>query len=248
MEMKLTFKLDDFEGPLDLLLTLLGRHKIDICDIPILSLIEQYLETIRQWQMLDLEIATEFLTMAARLIQMKTVMLLPRHEEEGEEMSRTLAGELLEYQMIKLMAGKLSERYDGYSRFVRKPTRLEADPTYTRRHLASDLLDALRGALGNKQRRLPPPASAFTGIVGRRQVSVTSRVIFVLRRFYHTPHILADELFASCGERPEMVATFLAVLELVRAGRLDYNEEDGMLSFVGRGDRHPRRTIVDGLS
>ena len=248
METRLTFKLDDFEGPLDLLLHLIGRHKLDIRDIPILSLIEQYLETIRQWQRLDLEVASEFLAMAARLIEMKTAMLLPRRKEEGEEMGRVLQGELLEYQLIKTMAARLRERYEGGARFVRPPTRIEADPTYTRRHLPEEILRALQGALGNRQRRLPPPASAFTGIVGRRQVSVTSRVLFVLRRLYREPHIPANTLFASCGGRPEMVATFLAVLELMRAGRVDYNEQDGMLSFLGGARRHPGRTKTDGLS
>ena len=91
---QLSFKLEVFEGPLDLLLHLIAKHKLDIQDIEISSLLEQYLEYIAQMKLADLEVASEFLEMAARLVYIKTVSLLPKHEE-AEELKRELTGELL---------------------------------------------------------------------------------------------------------------------------------------------------------
>ena len=103
----ISYKLPAFEGPLDLLLFLVQKNKLNIYDIPIAEVLAQYMDTIRQMQETDLDVATEFLEMAARLVQIKSAMLLPRHEE-AEELKRELTGELIEYRLCQLMAGKMA--------------------------------------------------------------------------------------------------------------------------------------------
>ena len=103
----ISFKVPGFEGPLDLLLHLVQKNKLNIMDIPISELLEQYTKVIEEWRSLDLEITSEFLEMAARLVYIKTVMLLPKHDE-AEQLRQELSGELMEYQLCKEMAAKLS--------------------------------------------------------------------------------------------------------------------------------------------
>ncbi|MBQ1663537.1 MAG: segregation/condensation protein A, partial [Clostridia bacterium] len=102
---QINYKLEVFEGPMDLLLSLISKHKLDIYDIPIMELVEQYTDYVRKMQEADMEVASEFLEMAARLVYIKTVSLLPK-SEEAEELKRELTGELLEYRDCQIMAGK----------------------------------------------------------------------------------------------------------------------------------------------
>ena len=108
--MELSFKLDVFEGPLDLLLHLISKHQLNIYDIEISVLLEQYLSYIDSWQEADMEVAGEFLAMAARLIYIKTVSLLPKYDE-ADELKKELTGELIEYAVCKMMAEKFRSRF-----------------------------------------------------------------------------------------------------------------------------------------
>ncbi|MCR5484295.1 MAG: segregation/condensation protein A, partial [Clostridiales bacterium] len=130
---KLSYKIEVFEGPMDLLLYLIGKHKVSINDVPILELVEQYLDYVRQMQEENLDIASDFLEMAARLVYIKTVSLLPVHEE-ADELAEELRGELLEYQDCKILAGKLSDTAKGFGHFDRKQQEMEVDMTYSRIH------------------------------------------------------------------------------------------------------------------
>ena len=145
----ISFKLDAFEGPLDLLLHLISKHKLNIYDIPIFTLVEQYTDYVKRMQEEDMYVASAFLEMAARLVYIKTVSLLPVYEE-AEELKKELTGELLEYRDCRLMAEKLSHQTEGFDRFVREPTEIEADPTYTRLHEPSELLRAYMSAVGKR--------------------------------------------------------------------------------------------------
>lgn len=215
----ISYKLPVFEGPLDLLLYLVQKNKLNIYDIPIAEVLEQYMETIRRMQEVDLDVASEFLDMAARLVQIKSSMLLPRHEE-AEKLREELTGELIEYQLCQEAARRLAARNIGGDLFVRPPEEIEPDMTYRRIHPAAELLDAYLAAAGRGRRRLPPPPQAFSGIVSRKVVSVSSKIIFVLRRLYRRPSVRYDSLFESASSRSELVATFLALLELVKAKRI----------------------------
>ena len=154
---KLSYTLEGFEGPLDLLLQLISKHKYDIYNVPLAALCDQYVAQIEAMQAVDLDVASEFLEMAARLVYLKTVSLLPRHEE-ADELGRELTGELLEYQTCREMAAKLAGMTDGFGRFVRPPEPVEPDKTYTGRMPAEKLLNGYLNAVGDSAvcRHLPP--------------------------------------------------------------------------------------------
>ena len=124
MELKFTAK--DFEGPLDLLLHLIAKNKLDIKDIQISILVDQYVEQINRFKEYDMDVASEFLEMAARLVYLKTVSLLPK-SEEAEELKAELTGELIEYQLCKAMAMKLAENIEGFKTAVRNPVTIDID-------------------------------------------------------------------------------------------------------------------------
>ena len=226
---QLSFRTAEFEGPLDLLLHLIAKHKLDIYDVQISALLEQYMAYIRAAQDADLELASEFLEMASRLVYIKTVSLLPRHEEESRQLKTELQGQLLEYQVCKQMAAELGERGQRFRRFVRPPEKIEADTAYRLTHPVKLLCDAYRDAVGRGLRRLPPPPQAFSGIVARRVVSVSSRIVHLLKRLYRSGRASYGGLFETSTDRSELVATFLAVLELVKAKRITV--EDGQVRF-----------------
>ena len=242
---QLSFQVADYEGPLDLILQLVQKHKLDIYDIEISQLLDQYLEHIQQMQQVNLDLSSEFLEMASRLVYIKTVSLLPRHEEEAEQMRQELTGQLLEYQACQQAAQLLRERSAGFDRLVRSPMELERDPLYANVHEPQVLLKAYLQAVGRGKRRLPPPASTFAPIVTRRVVSVKSRVIYVLKHLYQKPQVPLQDLFQEGGERSELVATFLAVLELMKTGRVHLDPEENLHLCPGGGRPLELSELVD---
>ncbi len=236
MAVQLEFKIGDFEGPLDLLLFLISKHKMNINDIEISELLVQYLDAIEQMQSADLELKSEFLEMAARLVYIKTVSLLPKYEE-AEELKRELEGQLLEYKLCKEMAEKLADMAKLRHVFVRNQMKIKVDPTYEGNHAPDELVAAYLMVAGKAKRRLPPPASAFSGIVSRRVVSVTSKIVYVLRKLYKTGQMPYDEFFV-VPDRSELVATFLAMLELMKSHRISVSDDNKTVYF--HRDRKPK--------
>lgn len=218
------YKLEVFEGPMDLLLHLISKHKLNINDIPIVELVNQYLDYVRQMQEEDFDLAGEFLEMAARLIYIKTVSLLPRHEE-AETLKRELTGELIEYRDCKLMAEKLSRRTEGFGRFVRQPEEGYVNYDYERFHEGEELLQAYISAAGRAQRRLPPPLDSFKVIVARKFVNVASKVQTVMRKLWSGKKVRFLTLFEGAQTRSDIVATFLAVLELAKTKKITVEGE-----------------------
>ncbi len=241
----ISYKLPVFEGPLDLLLHLVTKNKLNIYDIPIAEVLEQYMDTIRQMQEVDMEIASEFLDMAARLVQIKSAMLLPKHEEESEKMRQELSGELIEYQLCRRIAAQLSLRHIGFDLFVREEEPLSPDYTYRRQHPPYVLCEAYMRAAGRGKRRLPPSPQAFHGIVSRRIVSVSSKIVYVLRHLYRSERVSYHSLFTESKNRSEMVATFLALLELMKAKRIAVSG-DGDKAEVIMLARAPKETQAEG--
>lgn len=219
----ISYKLDVFEGPMDLLLHLISKHKIDINDIPILLLIEQYLDYVRLMQEEDMEVASDFLEMAARLVYIKTVSLLPVYKEEAQELKEELQGELSEYRDCKIMAGKLSEQANGFDYLSREPERFAPDMSYKRLHAPSELVRAYLAAVGRGKRNLPPPIEAFTGIIARKIVPIRDRVLFVIGRLAEKKKSRFTSFFEGAGSRSEMVATFLAMLSLAKEKKIVFN-------------------------
>ncbi len=228
----LQFHLGEFEGPLELLLFLISKHKLDIRDIEISVLLEQYLDYIGQMQSADLEVASEFLEMAARLVYIKTVSLLPK-PEEGEKLKEELQGQLLEYSLCRQVAGELAGMYLGNRVLVRPAAQMLLSLSYQGTHSPAELLAAYRQAAGKAMRRLPPPAAAFSGIVSRRFVSVTSKIVFILKKLYRTGQVGYEEFFKA-SDRSELVATFLAMLELMKSRRITVSEDNSTVYFNRR--------------
>lgn len=234
METTLSYKLDTFEGPLDLLLQLIARNKLNIYDIQLTVLFEQYMAQIEAMREQDLEIASEFLEMAARLVYMKTVSLLPKHDEIVR-LKEELTGELLEYQVCQQMAQKLSTMTGGFDSFVRLPQEPELDKTYELVHSPDTIYLSYLAAVGRGQRKLPPPVTPFTKIVAKKIVAVSTRIVFVLRKLVKGGTSRLSSLYSTATNRSELVATFLAVLELCKANRVEISDDDGeaQIKLVG---------------
>lgn len=233
----LSYKLDVFEGPLDLLLNLIAKNKLNIYDIPIAELLEQYMAQIHEMQAADMDVASEFLEMAARLVHIKSVSLLPKKEEEAA-LKQELTGQLLEYQQCKEAAMRLRERFslDG---IVRAQADIPADLTYKRQHKPQELLSAYLSMLGKKKPPEPQkPEDTISKLITRRVVSVASQIVFVLRSLWKKRHVSLKELFRGKNDPSERVAAFLAVLELVKDKRLrvDGDGEDCEIKLTNGGE------------
>ena len=233
----LSYKLDVFEGPLDLLLNLIAKNKLNIYDIPIAELLEQYMAQIHEMQAADMDVASEFLEMAARLVHIKSVSLLPKKEEEAA-LKQELTGQLLEYQQCKEAAMRLRERFslDG---IVRAQADIPADLTYKRHHKPQELLSAYLSMLGKKKPPEPQkPEDTISKLITRRVVSVASQIVFVLRSLWKKRHVSLKELFRGKNDPSERLAAFLAVLELVKDKRLrvDGDGEDCEIKLTNGGE------------
>lgn len=233
----LSYKLDVFEGPLDLLLNLIAKNKLNIYDIPISEVLEQYMAQIHEMQAADMDVASEFLEMAARLVHIKSVSLLPKKEEEAA-LKQELTGQLLEYQQCKEAAMRLRERFslDG---IVRAQADVPADLTYKRHHKPQELLSAYLSMLGKKKPPEPQkPEDTISKLITRRVVSVASQIVFVLRSLWKKRHVSLKELFRGKNDPSERVAAFLAVLELVKDKRLrvDGDGEDCEIKLTNGGE------------
>lgn len=214
------FTVAEYDAPLDLILHLISKHKLDILDIDISSLLEQYMAAITSWQTQNLEVASDFLEMASRLVHIKTVSLLPRHEEEQQKLHQELTGQLIEYSICKQAAGTLGLLYIGQDIFVREPVPIPHRPAYTLTHPAALLLSALADATGKGARRLPPPREAFEPLISRPVVSVTAKIFTVLRALRVDGRVRVDRLYSMSADRSGVVATFLALLELIKSGKV----------------------------
>ena len=233
----LSYKLDVFEGPLDPLLNLIAKNKLNIYDIPIAELLEQYMAQIHEMQAADMDVASEFLEMAARLVHIKSVSLLPKKEEEAA-LKQELTGQLLEYQQCKEAAMRLRERFSLDS-IVRAQADIPADLTYKRHHKPQELLSAYLSMLGKKKPPEPQkPEDTISKLITRRVVSVASQIVFVLRSLWKKRHVSLKELFRGKNDPSERVAAFLAVLELVKDKRLrvDGDGEDCEIKLTNGGE------------
>lgn len=233
---KISYKLEVFEGPMDLLLHLITKHKLNINDIPIFELVEQYIEYVRQMQEADMEVASEFLEMASRLIYIKTVSLLPVYEE-AEQLKKELTGELLEYRDCKIMAAKLAMQSQGFDYLCKSPDEIEVDPTYTRIHEGEELFRAYLSAVGKGKRKLPPPIDAFKAIVAKKIVSVSSKISVIYGKLRNKMKVRFISFYEDAETRSDMVAVFLAMLELIKSKniKVDGDVSDMTVTLI-KGD------------
>ncbi len=227
---QLSFRVEAFEGPLDLLLTLIKKNKVNIYDIPISEILEQYLDAIAEMEKFDLEVSSEFLVLAATLLQIKSKMLLPSEddEEEGEDPREELVRRLIEYKRFKEKAEFLRSRENlGYTRFYKVPEYIERPviPFDYSKITAENLLISYKVSYMKLERKLPPPKTSFEGIVGHERVSVKSRVKDIWKRLIKKGKTKFMDLFRGVKSRSEAVASFIAVLELIKLKKIMVEDE-----------------------
>lgn len=243
--------MEDFVGPLDLILHLLGKNKMEIKDIQISLILEQYLEWMDRRKQLDLEVASDFVAMAAHLVYIKTRMLLSIHDEEAlsemEQLIATLEAHQRSenYLKIKAAAPILDQRYQYGRDFITKvPEAIQSERTYQYAHKPEDLKKVMLAVLSKTGSRLPPPVAAFQGIVGREPYPVTDKAAEIVQRLIRFGVTGFRALFHGSRSRSEVVATFLAVLELCKARRLRLagTEVDCTVTVTQEGGETPEFT------
>ena len=179
MTEELTFHQEEFEGPLELLLALVSKHNMDLHNIPILELIDQYTRAVESAESTDPEISSAFIEMAAHLVEMKSYLLLPR-STEGERMKQELTGQLIEYDQCRRLASALRAAAEATPTFVRQPRQRERDETFALNHLPQVLADRWESLMGRAPVRRMPTQAVFEPLVTAPQVSVSSRVVSFL--------------------------------------------------------------------
>lgn len=223
---------EDFDGPLDVILLLLSKNKIEIQDVSITSILEQYLAYLDEMKRLDMEIASEFIAMASHLMLIKTKMLLSAAEREEALSEMELLIRSLEerqradaLEQIRIAVSYLEPRNEiGCNSFVKQPEPYRVDKTYRYQHDPKDLLQAFAMIEERSERALPPPVSNFRGIVGAEPYPVTKKAAQVLKRLLMRGVAKFRSLFKGSRSRSEIVATFLAVLELCRVHSIELEE------------------------
>ena len=234
----ISYKLEHFEGPLDLLLHLIEKNKINIYDIPIVEITAQYLDYVRHMEREDLNIVSEFLVMAATLLDIKAKMLLPKEvDEEGEEIDprAELVMRLLEYKKYRLMADELADREDGGLKHLYKPSTLPPEVAKYEPPVDLDkLLDGLTLAklqrifeqvMKRKEDKIDPIRSNF-GTIHREPVSLEQKIGNVLLYARRKRRFSFRELLEGQPDKLEVVVTFLAVLELMKIGKIHLSQEE----------------------
>ena len=225
---------EDFEGPLDVIFLLLSKNKIEIQDVSITAILEQYLAYLDEMKQLDMQIASEFITMASHLMLIKTKMLLSAAEQaEAESELDQLRQSLLEcrrreaMEQIRQAIVQLEPRNEiGRCIFTKEPEPLPKEKTYRYQHSTADLLRALDLISERNQRQLPPPTANFKGIVAKEPYPVNRKAGEVLRQLVLRGVERLKSLFRGNKSRSEIVATFLAILELCKTNSVVLEDDN----------------------
>ena len=232
---EIKYHLESFDGPLDLLLTLIQKNKVSIYDIPIVEITDQYLKAIENIEDSALDNTGEFIVMASQLLYIKSKMLLPKPEDDEEEDPREeLAQRLAEYQKFKEASLELRKsEFSTRHMIFRGEEKIKFPvPEYSRHHEISALIDAFSSIVGRRERKAAPTKRAFSGIVGREKGSVDDMVEKICKRIYKRKRITFRSLFLPQDSRPEMIATFLAVLEMIRGSKLFVSYSEDRRDFI----------------
>lgn len=231
--MNLEFKLQVFEGPLDLLLHLIDKNKVNIYDIPIVEITDQYMEYVRQMDRQDLNLVSEFLVMAATLLDIKAKMLLPKeteNEEEEEDPRAELVEKLLEYKRYKYMSYELKDRQlDAEKSMYKKPTIPDEVKKYEQPVELDKLLsgitlkklnDIFLEVIRRQNDKIDPIRSKF-GKIEKEEVSIEEKVDYVLDYAVRNRHCSFRELLSRQCSKIQVIVTFLAILELMKVGKIN---------------------------
>lgn len=236
--MEISYKLENFEGPLDLLLHLIEKNKVSIYDIPIVTITEQYLDYVSRMEKEDLDLVSEFLVMAATLIDIKSRMLLPADvDEEGEEEDPRagLVRRLLEYKAYKYMARELEEMEEGAERLLYKEPTIpkevaKYEPPVDLDSLLGDLTLAklqkiFESVIKRKEDKIDPVRSNF-GTIRKEPVSLEQKISSVMGFARQHRNFSFRQMLERQADKVEVVVTFLAVLELMKLGKIRLTQEE----------------------
>ena len=236
--MEIAYKLNVFEGPLDLLLHLIEKNKVDIYDIPIVTITEQYLAYVSEMQEQDMDVMSEFLVMAGTLLQIKSKMLLPREEteeEEEEDPRAELVRRLLEYKMYKYAALELKDmELDASHNLYKKPTipkeveeyREEVDPAELVDGLTlSKLNDIFRSIMRKQVDKIDPIRSKF-GTIEKEEINSEDRMVQIREEVRGLKGINFRTLLETQPTRMNIIITFMSILELMKVGAITIRQEE----------------------
>ena len=230
--MDLNFKLQQFEGPLDLLLHLIEKNKIDIYDIPIVEITAQYMEYIRAMREANLDIMSEFLVMAATLLRIKSKMLLPiedNEEDEEEDPRAELVKQLLEYKMYKYMSYELRDRQvDANNIMFKVPTIPDEVSKYETpvdvEELMSDItlskLNSIFNSVIKRQKNRVDPVRSTFGKIEKEEVSLEDKMNYMLEFARNHRNFSFRQLLEGTKSKMDTIVTFLVILEMMKAGQI----------------------------
>ena len=232
---EIKYRLDSFEGPLDLLLTLIQKNKVSIENIPISLICDQYMEYLNEAQTLNMDIATEFLVMASELMLIKSKMLLPKVKEDEEDPRAALADALLKYAEAKEAAKKMALLYPKFSGRMEKDTdEISIDKTFVADQEIESLNAAVRRILTYNENRPVAEKNMFTPMISSPIVPVEVKIAGILSKMEkrNTPTTVW-ELLDDAVSLPDMIAIFLGILELMKIRRINLIENDSVTSVFG---------------
>lgn len=241
--MEVTFKIKEFEGPLDLLLHLISKNKVEITDIPISEITEQYMDYLEEMKRFDIEVTGDFLVMAATLLYIKSRMLLPKQkdEEDDQDPRAELVDRLLEYAKYKEAVEFLSPRQEsGKYYFDKSPEKIQLPKVryIDMQFPVSLLFEAFANVMENHELKKPVKKEAFDVIVRREIVSVSDRIKYITKTFKNKEEIKFEDFFKDVTTRAQAVSTFLAILELLSHGNLLLLDEENGLLFRLSGEEN----------
>ena len=255
---QVTYRLDQFEGPLDLLLTLISKNKVSITDIPISLICDQYMEYIEEAQKMDPDVASEFIVMASELMLIKSRMLLPHEEGTENDPRREIADALMLYQQAKLVAKELKPRYDEYSgRYVKGTDEIPPEKGLPLNLDSAMLVKALESVLkrmkvADAQRK---PSELVNPLIKHKVVSVEEKIDEMCVMLEEQGEASLFFLLKDADSRAELVARFMGILELIKLRRVlittitvvedvvEYNEYGLDMMFTLNPDYDPSQAI-----
>ncbi len=255
---QLTYRLDQFEGPLDLLLTLISKNKVSITDIPISLICDQYMEYINQAQKMDPDIASEFIVMASELMLIKSRMLLPHEEGTENDPRREIADALMLYQQAKLVAKELRPRYEEYSgRFVKGTDEVPPEKGLPLNLDAGMLIKALDSVLKRIKvaEAARKPSELVNPLIKHKIVSVEEKIDEMCLVLEEQGEASMFFLLKNCESRSELVARFMGLLELIKMRRIlitnvtvvedvvEYNERGLEMMFTLNPEYDPSQAV-----
>ncbi len=236
--MSLSVKLSAFEGPLDLLLHLIDKNKIDIYDIPIVEITDQYLEYVQSMDDMDMELASEFMVMAATLLDIKCRMLLPVDEDEETEEGDPrdeLISRLIEYKKYKYMSGVLRDIMDDNGMFLTRDTvlpdevakyRPEADLDELLSDVSLDKLTEIYKDILRRRREVVDPVRSRFGKIEKEKISVADQMVRLEKQAIRDRKMSFRKCIEKQPDKYSVVVTFLAVLELMHYGKIRISQEE----------------------